>query len=250
MNEILRKLNINDNCYVGNTVFKKLFYENATMNTRDKEVFKDNIVKIIWQYSLKEDNINIQSYKDEIREYEEIAVMEVMLVSDQKFKRIAEIIQIIIPYPLIIIFSYGDKSLINVAHKRINLTDEAKNTVEEYIYTEWIDLANKTDRQKQFIDNLDVKGLSFSNFYRFYCGVVDNINLFNASIYEDNYLSIKDKDADKVKELQDKIEKLDFEINDLKSKIKKEEHFNNKMKMNIEIKKLEEKRRGLIGELK
>ncbi|MDD4049187.1 MAG: DUF4391 domain-containing protein, partial [Clostridia bacterium] len=178
------------------------------------------------------------------------AVMEVMLVSDQKFKHIAEIIQIIIPYPLIIIFSYGDKSLINVAHKRINLTDEAKNTVEEYIYTEWIDLANKTDRQKQFIDNLDVKGLSFSNFYRFYCGVVDNINLFNASVYENNYLSIKDKDADKVKELQDKIEKLDFEINDLKGKIKKEEHFNNKMKMNIEIKKLEEKRRGLIGELK
>ena len=40
MNEILKKMNIDVSCYVGSTIFKKLFYKNATMNTMDKEIFK------------------------------------------------------------------------------------------------------------------------------------------------------------------------------------------------------------------
>lgn len=249
MGDIFDKFNIPKSCEVGNTIFKKLFYENADLKKKDKEIFVNDIDRIIWRYSFKEDTINIQSYKDEQREYDEIAFIEVLLKEDSKVKLIAEIIQRTIPYPLLIVFKINNKVLINVGHKRKNLSDESKNTVEELIYTDWIDLSSLTNREEQFLNNLDITGYSFSNFYRFYSDIVDNIILFNASIYIDDYLVLKDKNSVKVKEISDKIKELDNILIDLKNRIKKEIHFNKKIKLNIEIKDLEKQRESLIHEL-
>jgi len=74
--------------------------------------------------------------------------------------------------------------------------------------------------------------------------------LFNASVYEENYQSLKNKDAGKVKELTEKINNIEAEIIDLRNKLKKENHFNKKIQININIKKLEEQRNNIIKELK
>src|SRR6056297_553074 len=250
MNEILKKMNCPDSCIVGNIIYKKMFYENATMNKRDKEIFKDHINKIIWQYSFKLATINLQPYKDDIREYEEVAVLEVSLSNGSKCKRIAEIIQGTIPYPTMIAFVENERVLLNVAHKRTNMADASKNTIEESISTEWIDLSDLTDRQKQFLEDLDIKTLPFSNAYKFYSALVDKLNLFNASSLGLDYSQIKGKDANSIKILKDKIDSLEAKIIELKNSIKKEKHFNKKMKMNVEIKKQEDKKKQLINELK
>jgi len=242
-------MNCPDSCKVENTVFKKMFYENAAMNKRDKEIFKNHIEKIIWQYSFKPDTINMQPYKDDVREYEEVAVLEILLSNDAKYKRIAEIIQGAIPYPVMIIFSHEGRSLINVAHKRTNMADVTKNTIEEYIFSEWIDMTNITERQGQFLLDLDIKTLPFGNAYKFYSALVDKVNLFNASCLGFDYNEIKNKDAHIVKRLKDEIDALEVEIDGLKNNIKKEKHFNNKMKMNMEIKKLMNKKEKIIGEI-
>jgi hypothetical protein len=52
-------LNIPSTCVVGNTIFKKLFYENADLSTSDKDLFVDSINKITWLYCLKPETINI-----------------------------------------------------------------------------------------------------------------------------------------------------------------------------------------------
>lgn len=247
---LLGKFNIPNSCKVGNTIFKKLFYENATMNKLDKDIFQNHVAKIIWLYAFKADTINIQPYKDNEREYEEIAFLIVDLNNDLKVKRISEIIQRTIPYPLVVLFFFGDKVLFNVSHKRINLADASKNTVEELIYTDWLDLSKLTGREEEFLNNLNISEFSFNNFYIFYSEFVDRINLFNASVYEENYQSLKNKDAGKVKELTEKINNIEAEIIDLRNKLKKENHFNKKIQININIKKLEEQRNNIIKELK
>ncbi len=110
---LYEKMNIPQRCEVGNTIFKKLFYENSNMVTKDKDIFTNHIDKILWKYSFKEENLNIKVYKTEELDYEEIALIEVLLKEDKKYKKIAEIIQNNIPYPLIIIFVKGDKILFN-----------------------------------------------------------------------------------------------------------------------------------------
>jgi len=247
--DFLKKFNIPDSCEVNNTIFKKMFYDNASMNKIDKEIFQKDINKIVWLYSFKEETINIRSYKDEVREYEEVAVIKVVLLNDTKIKRISEIIQSTIPYPLILLFQYGDKVLFNVAHKRINKADENKNIVEENIYTEWVNLLRLSGREEQFIGSMNINGFSFSHFYRFYSDVVDRMNIFNASKYHSDFGTLKVIGAVKVKAIADEIEKLDVKMLKLRSNIKHEVHFNKKIEMNIEMKKSESRKKYLIQSL-
>jgi hypothetical protein len=247
--DFFKEFNIPASCVVNNTIFKKHFYENADLSKVDKEIFQKDIDKILWLYSFKEDTINIRPYKDEVREYEEIAVIEVVLLNNTKIKRISEIIQRTIPYPVILLFQYGDKILFNAAHKRINKADENKNTVEEFIYTEWINLVSLSHREEQFVHSMNIKGFSFSNFHRFYSDVVDRINIFNASKYQSNFETLNTKGAVEVKAIADEIEKLDVQILELRRKLNHEIHFNKKIEMNIEIKKIEIRKKGLIESL-
>lgn len=247
--KFLDKLNIPKSCQLNNTIFKKLFYENVYMDKKDKTMFSNDVNKVIWLYSLKKDTINIQAYKDEQYEYEEVEFIKVELNHETKVKRIAEIIQRTIPYPIVLIFSCENKVFLNVALKKINKMDESKNSVEEFIFTDWIDLKELSQREENFFSSLNIKKLPFSDFYKFYLGFVDKINLFNASKYQKNFEVLQHKNPEKIKKISDEIQILDSEILNLKVKIKKEVHFNRKVQMNVDIKKLEAKKQESIDKL-
>lgn len=247
--EVLKGLNIPVDCEVNNTIYKKLFYDNASMNSSDKDIFSRYIDKIIWLYSFKEDTINIKALVDDVREYDEIAVIKIILKENSKFKRIAEIVQRTIPYPMVLIFNHNNKVLFNVAHKRKNKADESKNLVEELIYTGWIDISNLSEKDKCFLKNLNIKEFNTTDIYRFYCSFVDRVNIFNANKYMESNKEIKIKDAEMVKALTDKIEELEERISDLRRGLRKEVHFNRKVEMNVELNKLVSRKKELIEKL-
>ena len=111
-------LNIPKSCEVGNTIYKKLFYENADLSTSDKALFTEGISKITWLYCLKPETINIQPYKDDVREYPEMEVIEVEVVKDAKIGRMSEIIMRTVPYPMLLIFKLEGKIQFYVAQQR------------------------------------------------------------------------------------------------------------------------------------
>lgn len=231
-------LNIPDSCFIGNTVYKKLFYENADLSARDKSLFTDTVNKITCLYCLKPETINIPVYKDEIREYPEIEVIEVNVNKDYGLNRIAEIIMRTIPYPMLLIFKLEDKIRFYVAHQRTNQSDISKNTIEEFISTDWL------GNNSALFAKLDIKQMRFINLYTLYSDIVDAISIYNISVIipiNDNITGVE------ARELSAKIEKLELEITSLRAKLKKESQFNRKMEMNIEIKRLEQKKNKLLG---
>ena len=249
MNDILKQsLNVPASCEVNNTIFKKLFYENADMNKVDRDIFAEHIDKITWLYCLKPDSINILPHKDDIREYAEIEILEVKLNKETKTKRISEVIMRTIPYPMLLIFSYHESIQLVVAHQRINLSDSSKNTIEEFILTEWIDFENLTAKDQKLLNSLELKGLSHINFYRLYSDIVDRIIVYNASELTVGYIDVEN--VTKVKEVYDEVGKLDKEIENLRMKIKRETQINRRVELNVAIKKLEALRKGLIEKLK
>ncbi|WP_129597595.1 DUF4391 domain-containing protein [Anaerophilus nitritogenes] len=248
--KLYEKMNIPKECEVGNTIFKKLFYENSNMSSNDKDIFTNHIDKILWKYSFKEENLNIKAYKTDELDYEEIAVIEVLLNDEKKYKRISEIIQNTIPYPLILIFVKQDKILLNGAYKRVNKVDVSKNTVEDYIYSSWINLSNLKDNEEKFLESLNIKECSFINIYKFYCSFVDQINIFNASNITGDFDNLKNKDIEEINTLNAEIENLNIKVEKLRGDLKKEQHFNKRLDINIKIKKIESKRNNLIEKLK
>jgi len=249
MESILQYLNLPSSCYFNSNIPKKMFYDNSLLNATDKRIFTDTIKKITLKNQLNEQTINIRSYKDSIRFYEEIAFITILLQEDNKFKRIAQIVQQAIPYPVVLIFECEGKSLINVCHKRINQADSSKNTVEEHHYTDWLEKMALRLNEKQFLASLDVPFLSHANMYNFYSDIVDRVILFNASKYTKDFNSIRNMEANQANQILHKIEQVDNDILSLRSKIKNEVHFNKRMQMNVEIKKLEKEKSEFLEEL-
>lgn len=231
-------LNIPDSCFVGNVIYKKLFYENADLGTRDKAIFTEAIEKIRWVYCLKPETINIPVYKDQERDYPEMEVIEVRLKEDKNLKRIAEIIMRTIPYPMLLVFILEDRKQLYLAHQRINQADRSKNTLDEFIATDWL------DKDHVLFDQLDIRQMRFINYYSLYSDLVDVISIDRVSDIVADKSPITGQEA---RELTRQIEDIEGQITSLRAKLKKEDQFNRKMEINIRIKKLEHKKEKLIG---
>ncbi len=231
-------LNIPDSCFIGNTIYKKLFYESADLSTSDKSLFTDTISKITWINCLKPETINIPAYKDEVRDYPEVEVIEVLVHKDYKLKRIAEIIMRTIPYPMVLIFKLEDKRQFYVAQQRTNQNDSSKNTIEEFIATDWL------ESDSALFAKLDIKQMRFANFYALYSDIVDTISIYNLSAIMPTDDNITGAEA---RELSAKIEEIEGQITSLRARLKKESQFNRRMELNIEIKKLEQNKNKLLG---
>lgn len=247
MFNISKFMDIPQKCELGNTIFKKHFYENAKLNKADRELFIRHVDKIKWDYCLKPTNINIKSFKDDIREYNEVEFLTVQIKIPDKTNRLAEIIMRSIPYPMVLIFEIGNKIQIFVAHQRINLADGSKNTIEEFIFTDWIDLNNLDEADKALFEGLKSQNLSFTNFYTFYNDIIGVIIKYNTSKLADGNSIILP--VNEMKDIYDEIKAIDNEIDTLKGQMKKETQFNRNVGSNMKIKRLKDKREELRGRL-
>jgi len=231
-------LNIPENCFIGSTIYKKLFYENAGLSSGDKPLFTDVINKVVWLYCLKPETINIPAYKDDVREYPEIEVIEVLLHKDYKLDRIAGIIMRTVPYPMLLIFRLEDKIKLYAAHQRTSQSDSSRNTVEELVSTGWL------DDDSDLFPKLDIKRMRFTNIYTLYSDIVDTISIYNLSAIMPTDGTITGAEA---RELSARIEEIERRIATLRSGLKKETQFNRRMELNIEIKRLEQSKNKLLG---
>ncbi|MBQ2671116.1 MAG: DUF4391 domain-containing protein [Clostridia bacterium] len=226
--------NINENCRLEQFVAKKNFYTYADMTGADKKIFTDDISKITLLYQLQPRNTNIAPYKDDIREYPMINVFEIQLSQDGKLKRIAEIIMRSIPYPTVLVFSFDDKYQIWTAHQRTNQNDETKNVLEDFINTDW-----ETD-----IDWLDISQMNMTNFYALYSDIVDCISVHNAKAVVQSETELT---GDEARAITTQLAELDNQIIALKASMKKETQFNKRVELNMQIKKLEQKKKIIVG---
>lgn len=246
MSKLADFMDIPQNCEVGNTIYKKLFFENAQMNKVDRDIFTRNIDKIKWDYSLKPDNINIKPFTSDIREYNEVEFITVHLRSSGKTKRIAELVMRTIPYPMVLTFENSNEIRLFTGNLRTSQADSSKNTIEEFFFTDWIDLDNLDENDIALFEDLKLKNLNFSNFYTFYNCIIENIIRYNIS--KISHIS-SDIDIYELKDIYDEIININTKIDFIRGKIKKETQFNRVVKMNIQIKELKERRDHLFKKL-
>ena len=257
LDELYIKLNIPQSCYLGKKIFKKHFYE-LDLNATDKKAFSQDIEKITWAYTLKPETINIAPYTDEGREYLEIAVIEVTLQSPKRQKRIGEIIQRAIPYPVLLIFVHGEEIALNVAEKRINRSDSSKIMAETVHDTPWLSPDHADSWKKEFLNDFCVTNFSYHTFCDFYQDMVNRIIALNCAVHTGRYSltgnesvnyeagigkagSVETKEAPPpeyrfaaLKEL----EKLQQERDEIRNLARKEKNLGTQVQLNTKIKQL------------
>ena len=238
-------LNIPEACRLDKRLPKNQFYELAKMNTAQQKSFAVQVESITWTHTLKKSTINIPPFVSEQVEYIEVAFVHVKLHDKGGYRKVSEVIQRI-PYPVVLFMSCGTELCINVASKRINQADVSKLTTDEYLYTDWIDLSHPSDAQEAFLESIRVNRLSFENFYSFYADITSRIIALEAA---DLGAEFSTDDTSQKKPIVDKINKLKEQILSLRNTIKKESQFNAKVRLNMQVKELNEKIEGLKSSL-
>ena len=248
----LRHLDIPKACELNKPVFKKLFLDNGVLNATDKKCLTDDISKVRWLYTLKPSTINIAPYSDQIREYPEVAVLQVELTSPNRVSRIAHFINRSIPYPLVLIFTLDENGKTSVAFsladKRINQADKEKWVLEDNIHSGWIVLGDQEKAEAEFLASLKITELPFKDFWSFYQALMARVIASNCSVHIGSYTlngSVKDKGNSRLESLRE-LEKLDVQRTEIANKLKKEKQMGKQVELNTKVKKINDR----IAEIK
>jgi len=251
LEDFYSNLAVPDSCYLGKKLFKKHFYDNGQLSATDKKAFKEDIESIEWKYTLKPSTINIQSFEDDTHEYLEVAVIQVMLSSDKRHSRIAEVIQKAIPYPVLIVFSYGSSIALNAALKRINRADSNKMVVESCHETGWFSLESPEEWQRSFLDDFKIKNLSFQNFFLFCQDIAERVTAYSCAIHTGAYSLPPSKlggGVDRSGALKE-LEHLERELTELRNKLKKEKNLGNQVQFNTKSKLIKDRMNAIKAEI-
>lgn len=113
-------------CRVDQRIPKKLLVENGAPTPTDKRTLTEGIEEIQWVATLKPVTMGVPEYRDEAREYLEVAILHIVLRPDAKAARIAELTHRAVPYPLLLLLTAPDGLRLSMAHIRWAQNDAGK----------------------------------------------------------------------------------------------------------------------------
>lgn len=139
---------------VGRIVAKENFY--SKIDNATKMLFQNEIARIVWEYKLAPETINLPAKK-----WPEIEVFRIVLKKYDVSPKVLKVIDSAIPYPILFIIEKGMAQKVAICYKEQNQKDENTAKVDTYFETEWNDPRLKDIK----IDGLDIDTV-FGNFVR------------------------------------------------------------------------------------
>lgn len=194
---------------------KQKFYNHLTLSPTLKKVFTEQIDTIIWKNKIAPSTISLAAGKT----VTEIEVFEVNLRSELKDDAVLRQIDKEIPYHILFILKYQDKSQAWIGYKEESSGNTAFK-VSAYYHTEW-----ETDEDL----TLSVDGLDMDAVYENFVRQISGGRLDKADVTESLKNSVE---RDEVRK------KLQKQINALEKKSRAEKQWNLQMEIDEEIRKL------------
>jgi hypothetical protein len=166
---VINALGIPPEALVEQRVPKKLLLDNGAPTAADKRQIQDGIEEITWVAALKPTNIGVPAFQDEVRQYQELAVLTVALRDAAKPLRLVELIHRAIPYPVVLVAGRGEIVDLSLAHKRWS-QGEADKIVLEGLRRVEVNLESPSTEETAFLDSLAVAQLPARDLFTMYEG--------------------------------------------------------------------------------
>jgi hypothetical protein len=209
------------------TTFNKVVPKNAFdpfTNTKEKKLFTDYISRISWTNKFSTSTINLSS-KDVV----EIQLFKIELKVNAEVKKILEIINRAIPYPIIFWVEFANYAFVSAAVKHLHPGKLNTSVIDWTFESDWFQ-----KEQNPYKINLKI---SLDHVFKNFC-----VQLCSFDKTKADYLSLSELIAKEVE-----VKRLKDEIKRLKSEISKCKQFNKKVELNLKLTKVEA---GLKTQLK
>jgi len=182
LQDLIAALELPASSRVDQRIPKKLLVENGAPTAADKRSITEGIEEIQWVATLKPSTIGVSEYRDETREYLEIAVLHIALRQDAKIARIAELTHRAVPYPLVLLLTMNDEVIISMAHIRWAQNEAGKVVLDvEPVAVTLNGQAASPDIFPAFLQALSITRQQRDNLKVLYQGWLDTLAAFQAA---------------------------------------------------------------------
>ncbi len=276
--KVYEHLALPDSTFLGTRITKKMIVENNELSTSDKKLVNDVIQSVEWLNTLKSETLNIPTYVTETVEYIEVAALKVTLKSDPsnrgKLKSIAKLFHTQIPYPVILLIKLGGEIAVSLADKRINQADSSKLVIDNFFNSPWFNVASLQSNENDFLNDFSLKNVSSVNYYELYQDFISMLITLNTSYISGRYLtksshqkrvsinnlsSSLENQADtslfiemtneEKTNLLKQLASLEGELSNIRNKLKKEMQMNEKMRLNVQARKVKQAISAITSQL-
>ncbi len=226
---------------------KKLFIENPKFPASEKKLFQQNIKNIYWVYSLKPSSCGVLSYKDEICEYSEIAILQIELAHIKGIERLAEIIHRLIPYPLLLGFYIAktDYIALSLAPKRFHQQEKDAIVAERFFTTQWMAHNSLNVSEADFMASLRWHNISLQDYKSLYNAWIERFIAYECSLRTAIFTL---KNTEGRQEKLQKCHQIELKIAELRRQLKGAA-FNEQVMLNTKIKQYEQILKQLSSDL-
>ena len=130
---LIAALGLPARCRVDQRVPKKMLIDHGAPTAADKRLLNDHIESVQWLAALKPHTIGVPIWRDDEREYLEIAVLAVTLrrasvppAPSTSLARLTELLHRAVPYPVLLLLDAPHGLSVSAAHKRWAHNEEGK----------------------------------------------------------------------------------------------------------------------------
>ena len=219
---------------------KKLLLEQGAPTAADKRRLRDGVEEMVWVAALKPTNIGVPVFRDEVREYLEIAVVAAKVRTAAKAPRLVELIHRAVPYPVVLVTAHGDTVSLSLAHKRWSQGEGGKVVIENVYRTASFQPDAPTAEEADFLASLALAGLPSRDLYAVYQGWLDRVAALEAAQITGEFAPPDSADcASVLRDGLDAHDRIQRDLTVLRAKAVKEKQIRRRVELNLEIKRLE-----------
>lgn len=235
---VIAALGIHADARVDQRVAKKLLVENGASTASDKRQINDGIEDLIWVAALKPVNIGVPAYKDDIREYLEIAVLHVNFRPEAKASRLKELIHRAIPYPVFLIQSQVADSQLSLAHLRRSQGQAGQTVLDGSVIS--ASLSEGSAATDAFLASLNLTAQPRQNLHALYQGWIETFEAHAAAQHTGSFVPATDAaTAERRRVALAEHERLTREMAGLRARAAKEKQLNRRVEINLQLQHLE-----------
>lgn len=280
-NKVYEHLALPDSTFLGTKITKKMILENNDLSSSDKKLINEVVQSVEWLNTLKPETLNIPIYVTEMVEYIEVAVIKVALKADSsnrgKLKITSKLFHTLIPYPIILLLELDGELAISLADKRINQADRSKLVIEHFYNSQWFNIRGLKNNENIFLNDFSLQNVSNVNYYELYQDFISKLIALETSYISGHFFTQTSRKNDlsntelssshenkvdtfdeplftemsnqeKTKLLKE-LALLEGELNNIRNKIKKEMQMNEKLRLNVQARKVKQAISAITSQL-
>lgn len=223
---------------VGQRIPKKLLLEQGAPTKVDKRKIKEGIDTLHWIAALKPGNVALSTYRDETREYLELAVIHAVLRPKAKVARLLELIHRAIPYPLILMVTQESGISFSLVHKRFSQGEADKVVLDGEIIQEI--LVSESGMELAFLTSLALSRQNASDLYALYQGWLERLTALTTARLTGTFSLPVTKEEDEVRRnVLCAHGALEKKLTSLRAQAAKEKQLSRRVEMNLEIRDMQ-----------